>query len=90
MPNYTTESPEMQEATLPNTPENEREPNIMKAEVEQVIKYLKINNSSEQDEINAEALQALGDGMDIMLEVCKKIWQTGNWSKDWTQFIFIP
>lgn len=63
---YNEESPETQKAAPPNTPENEREPDIVRAEVEHAIKYLKTNKSPGQDEINEEALQALGDdGVDI-------------------------
>lgn len=88
---YQEEPTALQDEALPRLVRNQQEPNIIRTEVEHAIKYLKSNKAPEPDNITAEVLRALGhDGADIILDLCNKIWQTGQWPKDWTQSIFIP
>ena len=63
---------------------------ILLEEVEAAVKSLKPGKSPGVDNIPAELLQAGGETMiDVLLNICNKIWQTGEWSTPWTQSLVI-
>ena len=63
---------------------------ILREEVEAAVKSLKLGKSSGVDNIPAELLQAGGETMiDVLLNICNKIWQTGEWPTPWTQSLII-
>ena len=63
---------------------------ILWEEVEAAVKSLKPGKSAGVDNIPAELLQAGGQTMiDVLLNICNKIWQTGEWPTPWTQSLVI-
>ena len=63
---------------------------ILQEEVEAGVKSLKPGKSAGVDNIPAELLQAGGETMiDVLLDICNKIWQTGEWPTPWTQSLVI-
>ena len=63
---------------------------ILREEVEAAVKSLKPGKSAGVDNIPAELLQAGGETMiDVLLNICDKIWQTGEWPTPWTQSLVI-
>ena len=63
---------------------------ILWEEVEAAVKSLKPGKSAGVDNIPAELLQAGGETMiDVLLNICNKIWQTGEWPMPWTQSLVI-
>ena len=63
---------------------------ILREEVEAAVKSLKPGKSAGVDNIPAELLQAGGETMiDVLLNICNKIWQTGEWPMPWTQLLVI-
>ena len=63
---------------------------ILREEVEAAVKSLKPGKNAGVDNIPAELLQAGGETMiDALLNVCNKIWQTGEWPTPWTQSLVI-
>ncbi|VEN37907.1 unnamed protein product [Callosobruchus maculatus] len=69
----------------------DREPEILKSEVEDAIKKLKNNKAPGIDEVTGEILKELGDeAVNIILKICNLIWETGIWPKDWTTSVMIP
>ena len=63
---------------------------ILWEEVEAAVKSLKPGKSAGVDNIPAELLQAGGETMiDVLLNICNKIWQTGEWPTPWTQSLVI-
>ena len=63
---------------------------ILREEVEAAVKSLKPGKSAGVDNIPAELLQAGGETMiDVLLNICNKIWQTGEWPTPWTQSLVI-
>ena len=63
---------------------------ILREEVEAAVKSLKPGKSVGVDNIPAELLQAGGETMiDVLLNICNKIWQTGEWPTPWTQSLVI-
>ena len=63
---------------------------ILREEVEAAVKLLKPGKSAGVDNIPAELLQAGGETMiDVLLNICNKIWQTGEWPTPWTQSLVI-
>ena len=59
-------------------------------EVEAAVKSLKPGKSAGVDNIPAELLQTGGETMiDVLLNICNKIWQTGEWPTPWTQSLVI-
>jgi hypothetical protein len=68
-----------------------QEPEILKEEVIYAIRKLREGKASGYDGISAEMLKALEDkGISTLLNICNKIWKTGEWPKDWLKSIFIP
>ena len=63
---------------------------ILREEVEAVVKSLKNGKSAGVDNIPSELVQAGGEAMiDMLLIICNKIWQTGEWPTPWTQSLII-
>ena len=63
---------------------------ILLEEVEAAVKSLKPGESAGVDNIPAELIQAGGETMiDALLNICNKIWQTGEWPTSWTQSLVI-
>ena len=63
---------------------------ILREEVEAAVKSLKPGKSAGVGNIPPELLQAGGETMiDVLLNICNKIWQTGEWPTPWTQSLVI-
>ena len=63
---------------------------ILWEEIEAVVKSLKKGKSAGVDNIPSELVQARGEAMIYMLLIiCYKIWQTGEWPTPWTQSLII-
>ena len=63
---------------------------ILREEAEAAVKSLKPGKSAGVDNIPDELLQAGGETMiDVLLNICNKIWQTGEWPTPWTQSLVI-
>ena len=63
---------------------------ILREEVEAAVKSLKKGKSAGVDNIPSELVQAGGEAMiDMLLIICNKIWQTGEWPTPWTQSLII-
>ena len=63
---------------------------ILREEVEAAVKSPKPGKSAGVDNIPAELLQVGGETMnDVLLNICNKIWQTGDWPTPWTQSLVI-
>ena len=63
---------------------------ILREEVEAAVKSLKKGKSAGVDNIPWELVQAGGEAMiDMLLTICNKIWQTGEWPTPWTQSLII-
>ena len=67
---------------------NERYP-ILREEVEAAVKSLKKSKFAGVDNIPSELVQAGEAMIDMLLIVCNKIWQTGEWPTPWTQSLII-
>ena len=63
---------------------------IIREDVDAAIKSLKKGKSAGVDNIPSELVQAGGEAMiDMLLIMCNKIWQTGEWLTPWTQSLII-
>ena len=63
---------------------------ILREEVQEAVKSLKKRKSPGVDNIPSELVQAGGDEMiDMLLTICNKIWQSGDWPTLWTQSLVI-
>ena len=63
---------------------------ILREEVETTVKSLKKGKSAGVDNIPSELVQAGGEAMtDMLLNICNKIWQTGEWQTPWIQSLII-
>ena len=70
-------------------PEEDLQP-ILREEVEIAVASLKKGKSAGVDNIPAELIQAGGETMiDVLTEICNKIWRTGEWPTPWTQSLII-
>ena len=62
----------------------------LQEEVEAAVKSQKKGMSAGVDNIPSELVQAGGEIMiDMLLIICNKIWQTGEWPTPWTQSLII-
>ena len=58
---------------------------ILREEVEATVKSLKKRKSAGVDNIPSELVKAGGEVIiDMLLIICNKIWQTGEWPTPWT------
>ena len=62
---------------------------ILREEVDAAVKTLKKGKSAGMDNILEKMVQAGGEDMISVLLICNKIWQTGEWSTQWTQSLVI-
>ena len=63
---------------------------ILRKEVEAAVKSLKKGKSAGVDNIPSKLVQAGGEAMiDMLLIICNKIWQTGEWPTPLTQSLII-
>ena len=70
-------------------PEEDLQP-ILREEVEIAVASLKKGKSAGVDNIPAELVQAGGEIMiDVLTEICNRIWRTGEWPTPWTQSLII-
>ena len=70
-------------------PEEDLQP-ILREEVEIAVASLKKGKSAGVDNISAELVQAGGETMiDVLTEICNRIWRTGEWPTPWTQSLII-
>ena len=70
-------------------PEQDLQP-ILREEVEIAVASLKKGKSVGVDNIPAELVQAGGETMiDVLTEICNRIWRTGEWRTPWTQSLII-
>ena len=69
------------------SPEENLQP-IFREEVEIAVASLK--KSAGVDNIPAELVKACGETMiDVLTEICNRIWRTGEWPTPWTQSLII-
>ena len=69
-------------------PEEDLQP-ILREEVEIALASLKKGKSAGVDN-TAELVQAGGETMiDVLTEICNRIWRTGEWPSTWTQSLII-
>ena len=70
-------------------PEEDLQP-VLREEVEIAVATLKKGRSAGVDNIPAELVQAGGETMiDVLTEICNRIWRTGEWPTPWTQSLII-
>ena len=70
-------------------PEEDLQP-ILREEVEIAVASLKKGKSAGVDNIPAGLVQAGGETMiDVLTEICNRIWRTGEWPTPWTQSLII-
>ena len=70
-------------------PEEDLQP-ILREEVEIAVASLKRGKSAGVDNIPAELVQAGGETMiDVLTEICNRIWRTAEWPTPWTQSLII-
>ena len=63
---------------------------IMREKVEAAVKSPKKGKSAGVDNIPSELVQAGGEAMtDMLLIICNKIWQTGEWPTPWIQSLIV-
>ena len=63
---------------------------ILHEEVETAVASQKKGKSAGVDNIPAELVQAGGETMiDVLPEICNRIWRTGEWPTPWTQSLII-
>ena len=63
---------------------------ILRQEVQATVKSPKKGKSPGVDNIPSELVQAGGEAMiDMLLIICSKIWQTGEWPTPWIQSLII-
>ena len=73
-----------------NEPSDQDNFPILECEVEAAIQALKMGKSAGIDNIPAELIKAGGHiVIQILLDICNKIWETGIWPSDWTKSMII-
>ena len=73
-----------------NEPSDQDNFPILESEVEAAIQALKMAKSVGIDNIPAELIKAGGHiVIQILLDICNKIWETGIWPSDWTKSMII-
>ena len=70
-------------------PEEDLQP-ILREEIKIAVASLKKGKSAGVDNIPRELVQAGGETMiDVLTEICNRIWRTGEWPTPWTQSLII-
>ena len=63
---------------------------ILREDVEMAVASLKREKSAGVDNIQQKLVQAGGVTMiDVLTEICNRIWRTGEWPTPWTQSLII-
>ena len=76
-------------AVCPCPPEKDLQP-ILREEIEIAVASLKKGKSAGSDNIPAELAQASGETMiDVLTEICNRIWRTEEWPTPWTKTLII-
>ena len=72
------------------SPPDEDPQRILREEVEIAVAALKKRKSARIDNISAELVQT-GEKtiIDVLTEICNKVWRTGEWPIPWTQSLII-
>ena len=67
------------------------EPGILECEVKWALESITTNKASGGDGILAELFQILkDDAVKVLHSICKQIWKTQQWPRDWKRSVFIP
>ena len=67
------------------------EPDILECEVKWALESITTNKASEGDGIPVELFQILkDDGVELLHSICRQIWKTQQWLRDWKRSVFIP
>ena len=63
---------------------------ILREEVEIAVASLKQGKLAEVDNVPAEHVEAGGETtIDVLTEICNRIWRTREWPTPWTQLLII-
>jgi predicted DNA-binding protein len=69
---------------------DEKSPYILQSEVEKSIKEMRNKKATEDDHVPGDVLKLLREGgLKIMSKLINTIYETGEWSKDFTEFTMI-
>ena len=67
------------------------EPDILECEVKWALGSFTMNKASGGDGIPVELFQILkDDAVKVLYSVCRQIWKTQQWLRDWKRSVFIP
>jgi len=67
------------------------EPAILESEIVKALKKLNNRKSAGKDGIVAKMIKTSGEiGVNIIHNICNKIWKSCKWSIEWTESIYIP
>ena len=70
---------------------DEQEPNILVSEVISATKAVPANKVPGVDGIPAEFFRNLSaEGVNLIHELCNKVWKSGVWPTKWKQSVFVP
>ena len=80
---------ELEILNVPPATDNDNYP-ILRTEVEAAIHSLQKGKAAGVDNIPAELVKAGGETIvNVLLDICNKIWTSGEWPKPWTQSLVI-
>ena len=66
-------------------------PQLTKDEVRYAIKHLKTGKAPGVDMVTAEEIAAAGEyGVDVMYQLCSRIWEEERFPEEWKQSVIIP
>ena len=70
------------------------EPDILECEVKWALRSITMNKTSRHDGIPGWAIWLFrslkDDAVKVLYSVCRQIWKTQQWPKDWKRSVFIP
>ncbi|XP_062826487.1 uncharacterized protein LOC134296190 [Anolis carolinensis] len=70
---------------------SELEPDILRSEVEWVLRSIANNKAAGDNGIPAELFKILkDDAVKVMHAICQQIWKTQEWPSDWKKSVYIP
>lgn len=62
----------------------------MKNKITTAINKIQNHKLLGKDNVGAEMIKATGEkGIDVIYEICNKVWNTGEWPKEWCESIYI-
>ena len=77
--------------TIPQMANMDNEPELLKEEISSAIRKLSDGKAPGYDNITAEELKATGDtGVEILQQLCNKIWKNEAFPDDWGKAIITP